>query len=103
LFAPLEGLWATGLSRDEFLLLSNLKNRQQLINFPRMENLADVEKVVEELSREERARLVAHLMASLQSGPLGPEDEVAAREIEMDSGLLTALSRAEFLAAMRRQ
>ena len=69
-----------------------------------MATLVEVQKAADELSSEDRAGLVAHLLSSFSSAPSGPDDaEVDRREAELDSGEVTSLSHAEFLAAVGRQ
>ncbi|MBX3742287.1 MAG: hypothetical protein KF712_14945 [Akkermansiaceae bacterium] len=69
-----------------------------------MATLFEVQKAADELNSEDRAGLVAHLLSSFSSAPLGPDDdEVDRRETELDSGQITALSHAEFLSAVGRQ
>ncbi len=68
-----------------------------------MATLSEVKKAAAELTGEERAGLVAHLLASFSSPPLGPDDdELDRREIEMDSGQVNVLSHEEFLSAVGR-
>ncbi|WAC20547.1 hypothetical protein OVA24_04030 [Luteolibacter sp. SL250] len=68
-----------------------------------MATLFEVQKAADELSNEDRAGLVAHLLSSFSSCPLGPDDdEVDRREAELDSGQVTALNHAEFLTAVGR-
>ena len=66
-----------------------------------MATLFEVQKAADGLSSEERAGLAAHLIATLPSPPLGPDDEeIDRRDAEMDSGAVTALSHEEFLSAV---
>ncbi|RYD38604.1 MAG: hypothetical protein EOP87_01305 [Verrucomicrobiaceae bacterium] len=69
-----------------------------------MATLLEVQKAADELSGEEQAGLVAHLLAAFPTAPLGPDDdEIDRREIEMDSGVVRALNHDEFLSAVGRQ
>lgn len=69
-----------------------------------MATLFEVQKAADELNSEDRAGLVAHLLSSFPSAPLGPDnDEVDRRETELDSGEITAMNHAEFLSAVGRQ
>ena len=69
-----------------------------------MATLLEVQKSADELSSEEQAGLVAHLLASFSTAPPGPDDEeVDRREVEMDSGSVTGLSHQEFLSAVGRR
>lgn len=68
-----------------------------------MATLLEVQKAADGLSGEERAGLVAHLLAAFSAAPQGPDnEEIDRREIEMDSGLVKALSHEEFLSAVGR-
>jgi hypothetical protein len=68
-----------------------------------MQNLLEIQKAADELSGEEQANLVAHLLFSFSSVTLGPDDdEIDRREIEIDSGLVNVLSYEEFLLAVDR-
>jgi len=69
-----------------------------------MATLFEVQRAADELSSEERAGLAAHLIATLPSPPLGPEDqELDRRDAEMDSGAITALDHEEFVSAVGRK
>lgn len=68
-----------------------------------MVQLADVQKQAKELSEEDRKGLVAYLLHGFAGVPFGPDDEeVDTREAEMDSGAVTPISHAEFLAQVGR-
>lgn len=65
-----------------------------------MATLVEVQRAADELNSEDRAGLVAHLLASFPSVPLGPDDdEIDRRENELDSGEIAALDHAGFLSA----
>lgn len=69
-----------------------------------MATLFEVQKAADELSSEDRAGLVAHLLSSFSSAPAGPDDnEVDRREAELDSGEVVALNHEEFLSAVGRR
>ena len=69
-----------------------------------MVQLADIQKQTKELSEEDRKGLVAYLLHGLSGLPSGPDDEeVGRREVEMDSGLVTPISHAEFLSQVGRR
>ena len=52
-----------------------------------MKTLTEVLPDVDQLSEEEQAGLVAHLLANLRGAPLGRDDkELARREAEIDAG-----------------
>lgn len=68
-----------------------------------MVQLADVQKQAKELSEEDRKGLVAFLLHGFSGVPLGPDDEeIGRREADMDSGAVTPISHAEFLAQVGR-
>jgi len=68
-----------------------------------MVQLADLQNQVKELSEEDRKGLVAFLLHGFTDAPTGPgDDEVERRESEMDSGKVTPISHAEFLAQVAR-
>ena len=68
-----------------------------------MVQLADVQRQATELSEEDRKGLVAYLLHGFTGAPLGPDDEeVEKREAEMDSGAVSPIGHAEFLAQVGR-
>lgn len=68
-----------------------------------MVQLIDIQRQTEELSQEDRESLVAYLLHGFTGMPLGPDDaEVDRREAELDSGSVTPISHAEFLAQVGR-
>jgi len=68
-----------------------------------MATLFEVQRAADELNSEDRAGLVAHLLSSFSSCPLGPDNgEVDQREAELDSGKVASLNHAEFLSAVGR-
>ena len=68
-----------------------------------MTNLIELQKEADQLSEEDRVGLTAHLLASLSSPPLGPDDtEADRRDLELDSGLVEAISHDEFLRQVGR-
>ena len=63
-----------------------------------MQSLIEVQKSADSLSQEDKAGLVAHLLASFPSAPLGPNDvEVDKRDIDMDNGIVEPISHDQFL------
>jgi hypothetical protein len=68
-----------------------------------MVQLSDLRNQAKELSEEDRKGLVAFLLHGFEDMPLGPDDEeVERRETEMDSGAVSPISHAEFLAQVGR-
>jgi hypothetical protein len=68
-----------------------------------MVQLADIHEQAKELSGEDRKGLVAFLLHGMSGLPSGLDDEeVARREAEMDSGVVTPIIHAEFLAQVGR-
>lgn len=68
-----------------------------------MVQLADVQRQAKELSEEDQKGRVAYLLHGLTDAPLGPDDEeVERRDAEMDSGAVSPISHAEFLAQIGR-
>ncbi len=68
-----------------------------------MKTLFEAKKIADELSFEDRAGLVTHLLASFPSPPFGPDDdELERREKEIDSGEAIMLTHAEFLRSVGR-
>ena len=68
-----------------------------------MVQLADVQKQAKELSEEDRKGLMAFLLHGFSGVPSGPDDEeVGKRDADMDSGTVTPISHAEFLAQVGR-
>ncbi len=69
-----------------------------------MVQLADVQKQAQELSEEDREGLVAFLLHGMSGLPSGADDEeVGRREAEMNSGSVSPISHAEFLAQVGRR
>ena len=74
-----------------------------LVTVAIMPSLTEVQEQVDELSTEDRQGLLAYLIHSLPSPPLGADDqEVMRREAEMDSGEVQAISHEQFLAQVGR-
>ncbi len=68
-----------------------------------MVQLADIQKQAKELSDEDREALVAYLLHGMSGLPLAADDEeVGRREAEMDSGSVSPISHAAFLAQVGR-
>ncbi len=68
-----------------------------------MTSLIEIQREADQLSEEERAGLTAHLLATLSSPPLGPDDaEADRRDLELDSGAVKAISHNEFLRQVGR-
>jgi len=68
-----------------------------------MVQLADVQKQAKELSEEDRKGLMAFLLHGFSGVPSGPDDEeVGKRDADMDSGTVTPIGHAEFLAQVGR-
>ncbi len=68
-----------------------------------MATLIEIQREADLLSEEERAGLAAHLLATISSAPLGPNDEEAdQRDMEMDSGLVQPISHEEFIRQVGR-
>ena len=68
-----------------------------------MVRLADIQKQADELSNEDRAGLLAHLLHTLEGAPEGPTDqEVIERDKELESGKVTPISHDEFTSKVRR-
>ena len=64
-----------------------------------MATLVEVQYEANQLSQEDRAGLIAHLIHSLPNPPLGADDEeVLKREAEMNSGQVQPISHDEFIA-----
>lgn len=69
-----------------------------------MVQLAEIQEQTKELSEEEREALVAFLLHSMSGLPAGPDDEeVARREVEMDSDSVTPISHDDFLTQVGRR
>jgi hypothetical protein len=69
-----------------------------------MVTLLEIQKAADQLTGEEQADLVAHLLAAFPKIALGPDDdEIDRRETEMDTGSVIPLSHSEFLAAVGRR
>lgn len=68
-----------------------------------MKSLIEVSRIADELSFEDRAGLVAHLLAGFPSAPAGPDNaELEKREAEIASGAVQLLDQAEFVRAVGR-
>jgi hypothetical protein len=68
-----------------------------------MKTLTEVLPDVDQLSEEEQAGLVAHLLANLRGTPLGPDDnELARREAEIDAGTAEFITFDELRKAVGR-
>lgn len=68
-----------------------------------MVKLLDIQHQTEKLSTEDRAGLLAYLIHSLPHPPEGADDaEILQREVEMDSGVVQAVSHREFLQQVGR-
>lgn len=68
-----------------------------------MKTLTEVLPDVDQLSEEEQAGLVAHLLANLRGAPLGPDDkELARREAEIDAGTAELITFDELRKAVGR-
>lgn len=69
-----------------------------------MAALQEIQRSADLLSEEDRAGLLAYLLATLPAAPLGADDaEVSRREAEMDSGAVKPLTYEEFLSALDRR
>lgn len=67
-----------------------------------MVKLADIQKQADELSNEDRAGLLAHLLHTLENTPEGPADqEVIERDAELESGIVTPISQEQFIQEAR--
>ncbi len=67
-----------------------------------MVRLADIQKQADELSREDRAGLLAHLLHTLDDQPQGPDDqEVLKRDADLESRSVEAISHDEFVRRAR--
>ena len=67
-----------------------------------MVRLADIQKQADELSSEDRAGLLAHLLHTLENAPEGPTDqEVIDRDRELESNEVTPISHEEFTSKVR--
>ena len=63
-----------------------------------MATLLEVQNEADQLSHEDRAGLIAHLINSLPNPPQGADDEeVLKREAEMDTGIVQPITHEEFL------
>ena len=68
-----------------------------------MQSLIHVREQVDELSAEDRQGLLAYLIHSLPSPPVGADDhEIMQREAEMDAGEVLAISHQQFLSEVGR-
>lgn len=68
-----------------------------------MATLVEIQRAADQLSDEERVGLAAHLLASISTMPLGPDDEEAdRRDLEMDLGLVQPISHDEFVRQVGR-
>lgn len=67
-----------------------------------MVRLADIQKQADELSREDRAGLLAHLLHTLDGSPQGPDNqEVLRRDADLESSSVKAISHDEFIRRAR--
>lgn len=67
-----------------------------------MVRLADIQKQADELSSEDRAGLLAHLLHTLEGAPEGPADqEVIERDRELESGEVAPINHEEFTSKVR--
>ena len=67
-----------------------------------MVRLAEIQKQADELSREDRAGLLAHLLYTLDDSPQGADDEeVLQRDADLESGSVAAISHGEFVRKAR--
>lgn len=67
-----------------------------------MVRLADIQRQADELSNEDRAGLLAHLLHTLENAPEGPTDqEVIERDAELESGVVTPISQEQFINEAR--
>jgi len=68
-----------------------------------MATLIDLQREADLLSEEDRAGLAAHLLSTISSAPLGPDDaELDRRDQEMDSGEVEPISYSEFVDQVGR-
>lgn len=69
-----------------------------------MPTLTDIQDAADQLSSEEQAHLVVHLLAQWPAPPLNAgDDEVERRDREMDAGTVKPLSHEEFLSSVGRR
>lgn len=69
-----------------------------------MPNFIEVLEAADQLTLEDQAGLIAHLLAGLSLAPLGADDvEAQRRDDEMDSGVVVPLTHDEFLSALGRR
>ena len=67
-----------------------------------MVRLADIQRQADELSNEDRAGLLAHLLHTLENAPEGPTDQEAIeRDAELESGEVTPISQEQFINEAR--
>lgn len=67
-----------------------------------MVRLAEIQRQADELSREDKAGLLAYLLHTLEGAPQGPDDdEVLRRDVDLESGSVEAISHEEFVLRMR--
>ena len=67
-----------------------------------MVRLADIQKQADELSREDRAGLLAHLLHTFEGTPEGPTDqEIIDRDRELESEEVTPISQEQFIREAR--
>ncbi|MGK0238009.1 MAG: hypothetical protein ACI92G_001473 [Candidatus Pelagisphaera sp.] len=67
-----------------------------------MVRLADIQRQADELSNEDRAGLLAHLLHTLENAPEGPTDQEAIeRDAELESGVVTPISQEQFINEAR--
>ncbi|MGY8693271.1 MAG: hypothetical protein ACKVGW_03630 [Verrucomicrobiia bacterium] len=67
-----------------------------------MVRLADIQRQADELSNEDRAGLLTHLLHTLENAPEGPTDQEAIeRDAELESGVVTPISQEQFINEAR--
>lgn len=68
-----------------------------------MATLLEVQKQAQDLSIEDQAGLIVHLLDRMSDAPSGPDDdEVLRRDEEMESGEVEPLTHEQFLAEFGR-
>jgi hypothetical protein len=68
-----------------------------------MSNLLKIQQQADRLSEEERAGLAAHLLSSVSGTFMGADnEEVDRRDLDLDSGRVTAISHEEFIRQVGR-
>ena len=94
-----------GVSEGSLDSLGNVRLRADLAlaSLGTMQSLIHVREQVDELSAEDRQGLLAYLIHSLPSPPVGADDhEIMQREAEMDAGEVLAISHQQFLSEVGR-